>query len=156
MLSELLIHTAVVMLTVTAQHNLTPYGNATHGPLFGSNGQPDNAVKPPISNKYNLSICSKSWSYTTSASAWWMFELSIDTAYITDITIYYRENYAVRMDGFRLYVTNTSTLPPVSYLCYEDPSSPRGPFQTSHRQFLVINLENMSFITINMDLMKEV
>ncbi|CAC5418190.1 PTPRT [Mytilus coruscus] len=25
------------------------------------------------------------------------------------------------MDGFKLYVTNTSTIPPVGYLCYEDP-----------------------------------
>ncbi|OPL21527.1 hypothetical protein AM593_02269, partial [Mytilus galloprovincialis] len=25
------------------------------------------------------------------------------------------------MDGFKLYVTNTSTFPPDGYLCYEDP-----------------------------------
>lgn len=25
------------------------------------------------------------------------------------------------MDGFKLYITNTSTIPPTSYLCYEDP-----------------------------------
>ncbi|CAC5418189.1 unnamed protein product [Mytilus coruscus] len=25
------------------------------------------------------------------------------------------------MDGFKLYVTNTSTIPPAGYLCYEDP-----------------------------------
>ncbi|VDI53214.1 Hypothetical predicted protein [Mytilus galloprovincialis] len=25
------------------------------------------------------------------------------------------------MDGFKLYVTNTSTIPPDGYLCYEDP-----------------------------------
>ncbi|CAC5381244.1 unnamed protein product [Mytilus coruscus] len=28
---------------------------------------------------------------------------------------------AIRMDGFKLYVTNTSTIPPDGYLCYEDP-----------------------------------
>lgn len=28
---------------------------------------------------------------------------------------------AYRMDGFRLYVTNTSIIPPDGYLCYEDP-----------------------------------
>ncbi|CAG2230249.1 unnamed protein product [Mytilus edulis] len=28
---------------------------------------------------------------------------------------------AHRMDGFKLYVTNTSTIPPDGYLCYEDP-----------------------------------
>ncbi|CAG2245818.1 unnamed protein product [Mytilus edulis] len=32
------------------------------------------------------------------------------------------------MDGFKVYVTNTSTLPPDGYLCYEDPFSPRGPY----------------------------
>ncbi|XP_063446092.1 plexin-2-like [Mytilus trossulus] len=36
--------------------------------------------------------------------------------------------YAYRMDGFKVYVTNTSTLPPDGYLCYEDPFSPRGPY----------------------------
>lgn len=27
------------------------------------------------------------------------------------------------MDGFALYVTNTTTIPPVGYLCYEDPDT---------------------------------
>lgn len=26
-----------------------------------------------------------------------------------------------RMDGYKIYVTNTSTIPPQGYLCYEDP-----------------------------------
>ncbi|CAC5421884.1 unnamed protein product [Mytilus coruscus] len=29
--------------------------------------------------------------------------------------------FATRMDGFKLYVTNTSAIPPDGYLCYEDP-----------------------------------
>ncbi|CAG2229407.1 unnamed protein product [Mytilus edulis] len=49
-----------------------------------------------------------------------MFEFSFESAYITDIQIYYRANLAERMDGFKLYVTNTSTIPPVGFLCYED------------------------------------
>ncbi|XP_052080307.1 uncharacterized protein LOC127718329 [Mytilus californianus] len=126
MLSVLLILTTV-MLTVTAQENLTPYGNATQGPMFGSNGKPDNAVKPPISNEYNLSICTKSWTDRSNVPAWWMFEFSYGIAYITDITIYYRENFAFRMSGFKLYVTNTSTIPPNGYLCYADPYPPSFP-----------------------------
>lgn len=28
---------------------------------------------------------------------------------------------AKRMDGFKIYVTNTTLIPPFGYLCYEDP-----------------------------------
>ncbi|CAG2187331.1 unnamed protein product [Mytilus edulis] len=34
---------------------------------------------------------------------------------------------ANRMSGFKLYVTNTSTIPPAGYLCYEDPFSLKPP-----------------------------
>ncbi|XP_052080303.1 uncharacterized protein LOC127718350 isoform X1 [Mytilus californianus] len=127
MLSMLLIHTTV-MLAVTAQResfkaedNLTPFGIATQGPISGVNGKPENAIQPPIGNKYNLSICTQSWSTHSEIPAWWRFDFFFDTAYITDIAIYYRENYASRMNGFRLYVTNTSTISTEGYLCYADP-----------------------------------
>lgn len=32
------------------------------------------------------------------------------------------------MSGFELYVTNTSTIPPVGYLCYRDVFSLRPPY----------------------------
>ncbi|XP_063443277.1 plexin-A1-like [Mytilus trossulus] len=107
--------------------NLTPYGTATQSSSYSideNKGRPEYAIKPPISNQYSLDQCS-STKLTGSGNlkVWWMFEFSFDTAYITDITIYYRENYAIRMDGFKLYVTNTSTIPPEGFLCYEDPST---------------------------------
>ncbi|XP_071160360.1 uncharacterized protein [Mytilus edulis] len=128
MLSVFLIITTVILL-VTAQHNLTPFGTASQSSSYKSQGKSENAVNPPISNVFSLDICT----YTKltgrgTDSAWWMFEFSFHKTYITDITIYYRENFANRMDGFQLYVTNTSTIPPVGYLCYEDTFSPRGPY----------------------------
>ncbi|XP_063445964.1 uncharacterized protein LOC134725751 [Mytilus trossulus] len=96
MLSVLLIHTAVI-LVVSAQQNLTPFGNASQSSSYNMNdpsrGKAENAVNPPISNEYSLDKCSSTkLSLYGMRSAWWMFEYSFDTAYITDITIYYREN----------------------------------------------------------------
>ncbi|CAG2203346.1 unnamed protein product [Mytilus edulis] len=54
-------------------------------------GKPQNAIEPPESNKWNLHKCT------------------------------HTRNVAYRMDGFKIYVTNTSTIPPDGYLCYEDP-----------------------------------
>ncbi|CAC5381238.1 unnamed protein product [Mytilus coruscus] len=122
MLAVLLTQTTF-LLTVTAQHNLTPFGTASQSSLFGSGykGKPTNAVNPPISNHFSLNICAHTNANTHfNYSAWCIFQFSYGSAYITDITIYYRENYEDRMDGFKLYVTNTSTIPPVGYLCYED------------------------------------
>ncbi|XP_052080277.1 hepatocyte growth factor receptor-like isoform X2 [Mytilus californianus] len=118
----LLIQTTV-MLTVTAQLNLTPFGNGSQSSYISDvDGNPEYAVNPPMSNEYSLDKCSSSTEKVGQArGAWWIFEFSFDTAYITDITIYYRENNAFEMDGFQLYVTNTPTIPPNGFLCYEDP-----------------------------------
>ncbi|VDH96050.1 Hypothetical predicted protein [Mytilus galloprovincialis] len=118
MILLLLSHTAV-LLRVSAQHNLTPFGTATQISTY-SGGIPQNAIKPPVSNAFSFDICTHT-GIVSRTPAWWMFQFSFGTAYITDITIYYREQYAYRMDGFKLYVTNTSTIPPEGYLCYEDP-----------------------------------
>ncbi|VDI11983.1 Hypothetical predicted protein [Mytilus galloprovincialis] len=96
MLSVLLIHTAVV-LTVTAQQNLTPFGTTTQSSAFDSTdetrGKSANAINPPISNKYSLDDCSSTkLAQRGNLKAWWMFQFSFDTAYITDMTIYYREH----------------------------------------------------------------
>ncbi|XP_052071237.1 multiple epidermal growth factor-like domains protein 10 isoform X2 [Mytilus californianus] len=114
----LLISIATVLLSVSAQHNLTPFGKASQSSQYFY-GRPVNAINPPISNTFDNDYCSHTNLEKT--AAWWMFQISFGTAYITDITIYYRENFARRMDGFKLYVTNTSTIPPAGYLCYEDP-----------------------------------
>ncbi|XP_071132256.1 uncharacterized protein [Mytilus edulis] len=122
MLLVFLIHTTV-MLNAIAQHNLTPFGTATQSTNYRSyNGKPEYAIEPPISNKFALSKCSHTDVGRRGAPAdWWMFQFSFGIAFITDITIYYREGLARRMDGFKLCVTNTSTTPPDSDACYEDP-----------------------------------
>ncbi|CAG2203352.1 unnamed protein product [Mytilus edulis] len=123
MLLVLIIH-ITVLLIVAAQKDLGNYGIATQISTYyqdGQYGQPENAVKQPISNNFSLEDCSHTDIY--SEYAWWMFAFSFGTAYITDIKIYYRENYAVRMNGFKLYLSNTSIIPPEGpegYLCYND------------------------------------
>ncbi|XP_052080748.1 plexin-B2-like isoform X2 [Mytilus californianus] len=121
MLLVLIVHTTGV-LTVTAQMNLAPNGTATQSSNNDAiKGKPENAVNPPISNEYSLDKCSHTKEAQSGINeAWWMFEFSFGTAYITEVTIYYRENSAKRMDGFRLYVTNTPNIPPDGHLCYED------------------------------------
>ncbi|XP_063443557.1 uncharacterized protein LOC134724462 isoform X3 [Mytilus trossulus] len=116
MLLLLFSHTAI-LLRVVAQHNLTPFGTATQSSTY-KGGIPQNAIKPPVSNVFSYGNCSHTGN---TRPAWWMFQFSIGTAYITDITIYYRERWSKRMDGFKLYLTNTSVIPPDGYLCYEDP-----------------------------------
>ncbi|VDI11561.1 Hypothetical predicted protein, partial [Mytilus galloprovincialis] len=118
MLLVLLIHTAI-QWTIRAQHNLTPFGTASKSSRF-IKSTPEGAILPPISNRFTLESCS-TINVDGASKAWWMFQFSFLSAFITDITIYYREGSAYRMDGFRLYVTNTSTIPPDGYLCYEDP-----------------------------------
>ncbi|XP_052087932.1 multiple epidermal growth factor-like domains protein 10 isoform X2 [Mytilus californianus] len=124
MLLVLLIHTTCQVI-VTAQHNLTPFGIATQSSYIGGYiqfGKPEYAIKPPISNEWSFYVCSHTnINRSRTPADWWMFELSFESAFITDITIYYREGFARRMDGFKLCVTNTSTTPPVSDSCYEDP-----------------------------------
>lgn len=74
--------------------NLTPNGTATQSsdndPV---KGKAENAINPPISNEYSVDNCSSTkLSGSGIQNAWWMFSFSFDTAYITDVTIYYREN----------------------------------------------------------------
>ncbi|XP_071121659.1 multiple epidermal growth factor-like domains protein 6 [Mytilus edulis] len=120
----LIIH-STVLLTITSQKNLTPFGQASQSSTLQARTKAINAIQPPISNTfingYHI-YCTHTDGYqdTNPQPAWWMFAFSFESAYITEIQIYYRENQASRMDGFKLYVTNTSTIPPVGYLCYED------------------------------------
>ncbi|CAC5412432.1 PTPRT [Mytilus coruscus] len=116
MLLVLFIHTSV-LLTVTAQQNLTKFGQATQSSTQ-SRGRAQNAIYPPISNDWSFDKCTHT--IIGKNPAWWMFQFSYESVYITDITIYYRQDLARRMDGFKLYVTNTSTIPPDGYLCNED------------------------------------
>ncbi|CAC5418228.1 PTPRT [Mytilus coruscus] len=112
-----------------SQKNLTPFGQASlSSTLDAWKTTAIKAIQPPVSNawaKRNSIYCTHTNGYknTNPQPAWWMFELSFESAYITEIQIYYRENLAIRMDGFKLYVTNTSIIPPVGYLCYNDTDS---------------------------------
>ncbi|VDI45795.1 receptor-type tyrosine-protein phosphatase T [Mytilus galloprovincialis] len=119
MLYALLIHVTVA-LTVAAQQNLALFGEATQSSNYGG-AKAENVIKPPLSNIWSYKECTHTAESPFIASAWWMFNISYGIVFITDIMIYYRENFASRMDGFKLYITNSSTIPPTSYLCYEDP-----------------------------------
>ncbi|CAC5377411.1 unnamed protein product [Mytilus coruscus] len=118
MLLVLLIHTGI-QWTIRAQHNLTPFGTASQSSMF-IRSSAQGALYPPISNEFSLQTCSTT-NVDGASKAWWMFQFSFGSAFITDITIYYREGFAYRMDGFKLYVTNSSNIPPDGYLCYADP-----------------------------------
>ncbi|XP_071159959.1 plexin-B2-like isoform X2 [Mytilus edulis] len=127
MLLVLIIHT-IVLLIVAAQRDLgehDKHGVATQSSLSKQwPGKAENAIKSPISNNFEVQTCTHT--YPTPEPAWWMFAFSFGFAYITDIKIYYRENYAVRMNGFKLYLSNTSIIPPEGpegYLCYNDTES---------------------------------
>lgn len=81
------------------KENLTPFGFATQSSSLTNmtndtvDGKPDNAIIPPISNQFSLDNCSSTGrALNGTNTAWWMFKYSLGTAYITDITIYYREN----------------------------------------------------------------
>ncbi|XP_063398995.1 platelet endothelial aggregation receptor 1-like [Mytilus trossulus] len=134
MLFVLIIH-ATILLTITAQKNLTPEGKASQTGTLRVNSNAINAIQPPISNRFqegNTIYCTHTFGYDDDnpLPAWWMFEFDFELAYITEIQICYRNGQASRMDGFKLYVTNTSLTPsdssPNGYLCYEDPEDNDG------------------------------
>ncbi|VDI43610.1 Hypothetical predicted protein, partial [Mytilus galloprovincialis] len=102
--------------------NLTPNGTASQSSSYQKpKGNAEYAIYPPASNKFTDWTCSQTVYMRENGKAWWMFRFSFGFAHITDITIYYREGFAKRMDGFQLYVTNTSNIPPHGYRCYTDP-----------------------------------
>lgn len=71
--------------------NLTPFGTANQSSRFtSSGGNPEDAILPPISNIVSFNYCSHT-DTGRNDSAWWMFHFSLGSAYITDVTIYYRE-----------------------------------------------------------------
>ncbi|VDI84210.1 Hypothetical predicted protein [Mytilus galloprovincialis] len=118
----LLFH-ATALLIVTAQKNLTPFGQATQSSKYHAS-EAEHAINPPVSNEWGPDKCSHTaGSRTNVSAAWWMFKFSFEMAYVTEILIYYREGYANRMNGFKIFITNTSTIPPDGYLCYEDPDT---------------------------------
>ncbi|XP_071181860.1 neurogenic locus notch homolog protein 2-like [Mytilus edulis] len=118
----LLFH-ATALLIVTAQKNLTPFGQATQSSKYHAS-EAEHAIYPPVSNEWGPDQCSHTAvSRTNVSEAWWMFKFSFEIAYVTEIQIYYRERFAYRMNGFKIFITNTSTIPPDGYLCYEDPDT---------------------------------
>lgn len=69
--------------------NLTPFGTASQSSRY-IRSTPDGAILPPISNRFTLETCSTT-NVDGAPKAWWMFQFSFLSAFITDITIYYRE-----------------------------------------------------------------
>lgn len=70
--------------------NLTPFGKAIQSSRYAQNiFGPQTAIDPPISNEWGYDKCTHTNPALT--SAWWMFNISYKSAFITDIKIYYRE-----------------------------------------------------------------
>ncbi|CAC5355160.1 unnamed protein product [Mytilus coruscus] len=106
-----------------SNQNLKNFGQATVS--SGIQGTaPEHALEPPMSNIWSPQSCIHTV-HKDSDPAWWKFGISLPNTYmyITEVQLYYRKDFAHRMDGFELYVTNTSTIPPDGYLCYKDPDS---------------------------------
>ncbi|XP_052105329.1 uncharacterized protein LOC127738204 [Mytilus californianus] len=118
---SVVILTTSAVLTVTAQENLMLNGTARQSSTQRSDWGAGRAIDPPVSNDF-LSGCTHTKARRNIKTAWWMFTFSFGLAYVTDITIYYRQDTAIRMDGFALYVTNVSATvaPPDGYLCFAD------------------------------------
>ncbi|XP_076115433.1 uncharacterized protein LOC143083098 [Mytilus galloprovincialis] len=135
----IMIHTTLKLIVI-AQHNLTPYGTATQSSwLDGGHGHARFAIQPTISNAFSMTICTHT-ATLSDQPAWWMFQFSFGSAFITEIQLYYRHGAAYRMDGFKLYVTihqlfhlMVTSVMKILILV----------FQTSHKLFHVSNLENM-------------
>ncbi|CAG2257240.1 MEGF10_11 [Mytilus edulis] len=76
--------------------NLTPSGKASQSSQINTAG-PHNAIDPPVSNEFDFAKCTHT--YIDNNPQWWMFAFSFDSAFITDITIYYREGYNIASEG---------------------------------------------------------
>lgn len=84
---SLCLHFYVCLFTV----NLTPFGTASMSSFFGGS-TPENAILPTISNAFSLGLCAHTNHGDDPSPDWWMFQFSFEFAYITNITIYYRED----------------------------------------------------------------
>lgn len=82
-----------MFLLLILQLTYTPFGTASQSSIYGSGlGIPQNAINPPISNDWSFEKCSThTHDLVPIERAWWMFNISFGSAYITDVTIYYRE-----------------------------------------------------------------
>lgn len=67
--------------------NLTPFGQASLSSNGG--GAARNAIEPPVSNKFDMQKCTHT--VLGYPNAWWMFQFYKESVFITDVTIYYRE-----------------------------------------------------------------
>lgn len=74
-----------IVLTV----NLARFGVASQSSTVYT-GVAENAINPPISNAWGFDKCTHT--VIGNRPAWWRFKFSMESVYITDITIYYREN----------------------------------------------------------------
>ncbi|CAG2230436.1 Receptor-type tyrosine-protein phosphatase F,Receptor-type tyrosine-protein phosphatase R,Tyrosine-protein phosphatase non-receptor type 12,Receptor-type tyrosine-protein phosphatase S,Receptor-type tyrosine-protein phosphatase beta,Receptor-type tyrosine-protein phosphatase alpha,Receptor-type tyrosine-protein phosphatase delta,Tyrosine-protein phosphatase corkscrew [Mytilus edulis] len=107
------------IVTIAAQINLAQHGVAVQRTDYLN--RPAHfaqvAIEGPANNKF-VDGCSVTASGQT--YAWWGLQLPA-VAHMTNILIYYRENFAHRMDEFRLYLENgTADQSSASGLCYTD------------------------------------
>lgn len=77
-------------IIICLSDNLTPYGTATQSSwLDGGHGHARFAIQPPISNAFSMTICTHT-ATLSDQPAWWMFQFSFGSAFITEIQLYYR------------------------------------------------------------------
>ncbi|XP_052069687.1 uncharacterized protein LOC127708442 [Mytilus californianus] len=130
-----------VIVTVAAQINLAPQGVAVQRTDY-LDRYANLAIKGPANNEW-ADGCS-----ATNAGqfyAWWGLQLPA-VAHMTNIVIYYRKNFAHRMDQFRVYLENgTADQSSDLGLCYTDKGIPGYPAIT---QNITCNMlaKNMYFV----------
>ncbi|CAG2228466.1 unnamed protein product [Mytilus edulis] len=93
--------------------NLTPSGQASLSSTLTSTTKAIKAIQPPISNTFmyqNHVLCTHTNGYRDEnpLPAWWMFEFSFESAYITEIQIYYREGRTTNEGHHTVYTSNDS------------------------------------------------
>ncbi|CAG2207371.1 unnamed protein product [Mytilus edulis] len=103
--------------------NLAPQGLALQSSNY-PNYPANLAIEEPANNKW-IGGCSVT--ATGQTYSWWGLQLPA-VAFMTNILIYYRENFAHRMDEFSLYLGNgTADQSSDSGLCYTDKGKPGYP-----------------------------
>lgn len=83
--------------------NLTSFGTANQSSLYWlKSAGPLNAIQPPISNTWGENLCTHTNAHLT--PAWWMFDISYESPFITDISIYYRKSCTYTLGHTSLFI----------------------------------------------------
>ncbi|CAG2230251.1 unnamed protein product [Mytilus edulis] len=98
--------------------NLTPFGILYKSSTY-KGGIPQNAIKPLYQMCFPMVIV-HTQAIQDQLGGCFNSQLELFTSQISQSTTG-KDVISERMDGFKLYVTNSTTIPPDGYLCYADP-----------------------------------